>query len=141
MQPRAAPVKAGINLPNCNFGLSLWSRMECVYQGKEVRKGPIVLKKSEYLLERYNIPRPLCAITNPLTKNAHAVYGVRYSSDEVKQSTRYCRRTQEDYQGNHKMVRRDPGYLGFVIRAPAYRRACPWQKDRAFPPSGCARSP
>ena len=106
MQPRAAPVKAGINLPNCNFGLSLRSRMELVYQGKEVRKGPIVLKKSEYLLERYNIPRPLCAITNPLTKNAHAVYGVRYSSDEVKQSTRYCRRTQEDYQGNHKMVRR-----------------------------------
>jgi hypothetical protein len=41
VQPRAAPVKAGINLSNCNFGLSLWSRMECVYQGKEVRKGPI----------------------------------------------------------------------------------------------------
>ena len=30
VQPRAAPVKAGINLPNCNFALSLWSRMECV---------------------------------------------------------------------------------------------------------------
>jgi hypothetical protein len=27
VQPRAAPVKAGINLPNCNFGLSLWSRL------------------------------------------------------------------------------------------------------------------
>jgi hypothetical protein len=42
VQPHAAPVKAGINLPNCNFGLSLWSRMECVYQGKEVRKGSLL---------------------------------------------------------------------------------------------------
>src|ERR1700733_3452221 len=130
-----------INLPNCNFGLSLRSRMELVYQGKEVGKGPIVLKKSEYLLERYNIPRPLCAITNPLTKNAHAVYGLRYSSDELNNPHGTAAELKRIIKEITKWCGGDPGYLGFVIRAPAYRRACPWQKDRAFPPSGCARSP
>lgn len=79
------------------------------------------------IFEHHNIPRPLCTITNPLTKNAHAVYGVRYSADELDNPHATAAELKKLIKEIRKWIGGDPGYAGFTIRGPAYIAG--WHKD------------
>jgi hypothetical protein len=79
------------------------------------------------IFKRHDIPRPLCAITNPLTKNAHAVYGVRYTREELQHPQATAAELRRIIKQITKWIGGDPGYASFVIRGPAYIAG--WHKD------------
>ena len=72
------------------------------------------------IFEHYDLPRPLCAITNPPTRNAHAVFGVTFTEEEERHPNATAHELKRIIREITKWIGADPSYSNFYIRGPAY---------------------